>query len=43
MDEEKKEVTQDGEKAEQPVAEEVKAEPEKKAEKADKKEKRKDK
>ena len=43
MDEEKKEVTQDGEKAEQPVAEEVKAEPEKKADKADKKEKRKDK
>jgi len=36
MDEEKKEVTQDGEKAEQPVAEEVKAEPEKKTEKKDK-------
>ena len=43
MDEEKKEVTQEGEKAEQPIAEELKAEPEKKAEKADKKEKRKDK
>ncbi len=43
MDEEKKEVTQEGETAEQPIAEEVKAEPEKKTEKADKKEKRKDK
>ena len=43
MDEEKKEVTQEGEKTEQPIAEELKAEPEKKAEKADKKEKRKDK